>query len=175
MSKLQKLSKLARLLRVLTIGGMVLLPLAIIIGLATSPAKFATSQVYLDISPQVTQTQLWAAVALGLINVMIVLFILNGMRKLFTAYSTGEVLTDHCAVLIQRIGKGFVALAAANFLLDPLQMVLLTMANPPGQRSIAIGLNSDMIFFALSGGLIIVIGWAMREASDAAAENKAFV
>ncbi len=175
MSKLQKLSRLARLLRVLTIGGMVLLPLAIIIGLATSPATFATSQFDFDLSPQITQTQLWAAIALGLINVLIVLFILNGMRKLFDAYSKGDVLTDYCAVLIQRIGKGFVTLAAANFLLYPLQTLLLTMANPPGQRSITIGLNSDMIFFALSGGLIVVIGWAMREASDAAAENKAFV
>ncbi len=30
-------------------------------------------------------------------------------------------------------------------------------------------------FFALAAGLLIVIGWAMRDASDVAAENRAFV
>ena len=97
------------------------------------------------------------------------------MRKLFGAYVKGHVLTEASARLIQRIGQGFLALAIVPFVLRPVQSVLMTLANPPGERSITIGLDSDMIFFALSGGLIVVIGWAMREAADVAAENKSFV
>ncbi|PJI93074.1 hypothetical protein BC777_1942 [Yoonia maricola] len=175
MSKLHILSKRAGLLRWLTIIGMVLLPLAVALSLMTSPLTPATVQVDFPVSPDATQSQLQIALALGLLKLVILLFTLNAMRKLFTAYAAGEVLTDHCALLIQRIGQGFLALAAASFVLRPLQMLVLTMANPPGQRSIAIGVNSEIIFFALSGALIVIIGWAMREASDIATENKSFV
>ena len=175
MSEIHKVSKLARILRWLTVTGMVLLPLAIIIAVATGPLTPHTINVDFAVSPDATATQILVAVILGMVNPLILLLTLNEMRKLFGAYGKGEILTDHCARLIQRIGQGFVALAIATFVLRPIQMVLLTMANPPGERSVAIGLNSEMIFFALSGGLIIVIGWAMREASAAAAENRAFV
>ncbi|MEL7180263.1 MAG: hypothetical protein AAFN63_10560 [Pseudomonadota bacterium] len=175
MSKLHMLSKRASLLGWLTIAGMILLPLAVIINLVMSPLTPATVQVDFAVSPDATQTQLQIALALGLLKLVVLLFILNSMRKLFAAYAAGEVLTDHCALLIQRIGQGFLALAAATFLLRPLQMLVLTMANPPGQRSIAITLDSEIIFFALSGALIVIIGWAMREASDIATEHKSFV
>ncbi len=175
MSKLHMLSKRANLLRWLTMAGMILLPLAVIISLVMSPLTPATVQVDFAVSPDATQTQLMIALALGLLKLGILLFILNTMRKLFTAYAAGEVLTDHCALLIQRIGQGFLALAAATFLLHPLQMLVLTLANPPGQRSIAITVDSEIVFFALSGALIVIIGWAMREASDIATEHKSFI
>ncbi len=175
MSELHRVSKLARILEWLTVTGMVLLPLAIIIAVAAGPLTPQTINVDFAVSPDATATQILIAFGLGMINPLILLLTLNEMRKLFGAYRTGEILTDHCARLIQRIGQGFVALAIATFLLRPIQMVLLTMANPPGERSVAIGLNSEMIFFALSGGLIIVIGWAMREASNVASENRSFV
>ncbi|MFK7834988.1 MAG: hypothetical protein AB8B60_02100 [Sulfitobacter sp.] len=42
-------------------------------------------------------------------------------------------------------------------------------------EDIAVYLDSEMFFFAAAGGLIIITGWAMREASDLASENRAFV
>ncbi len=178
MSKLHKVSKWAGILHKLTIAAMVVLPVTILTGLVSTTSVLSL----LDMSwlryrslGNLVSGQVVGALALGLINPLILLFTLNQMRKLFAAYTRGEVLTDHCAWLIQRIGKGFLALAIATFLIRPMQILLLTMALPQGQRSIAIGLNSEMIFFAISGGLIIVIGWAMREASAAAEENRAFV
>ncbi|WP_341368235.1 hypothetical protein [Yoonia sp. BS5-3] len=175
MSKIQDVAKLAGILRGATIAAMVALPIAIIGGLLATPL---TPELYMDTvaaSPETSTAQLIAVVALNLISPFILLLTLNEMRILFEAYQRGEVLTDRSAKLIQRIGQGFLALAIIPFVLRPIQSVLLTWNNPPGGRSLAIGLDSDMLFFALSGGLIIVIGWAMREASVVASENKAFV
>jgi hypothetical protein len=178
MSKKHDVSKLAGILRGVTIAAMIVLPITIAGGLLTTPMiPEALSGAINDIvvSPDATRAQLITAVVLNLLSPLILLLTLNEMRKLFGAYAKGEILTDRCARLIQRIGQGFLALAIVPFLLRPVQSALLTLANPPGERSIAIGLDSEMIFFALSGGLIIVIGWAMREASEAASENRSFV
>ncbi|MEJ6404109.1 hypothetical protein [Yoonia sp. 2307UL14-13] len=175
MQNLHRVTKLAGILRWITIATMVALPTGITIGLLTTP--LTPDHWYIDqpVSPDVTRTQLAISLILGLISLAILMFTLDAMRKLFVAYHDGEVLTDHCARLIQRIGQGFLTLAATSFVIRPIQTVLLTFANPPGQRILAIGVNNEMIFFALSGGLIIVIGWAMGEAADAAAENRSFV
>lgn len=178
MSQLTRVSKWAAVLRGITIAAMVVLPVTIIGGLFNTPLVPEALNGTLDgvaVSPDATPGQLATVVALNLISPIILLLTLNEMRKLFGAYVDGQVLTESSAQMIQRIGQGFLALAIVPFVLRPIQTVLLTLANPPGERSLAVGLDSDMIFFALSGGLIMVIGWAMREASEAAAENKSFV
>ncbi|MEO0929128.1 MAG: hypothetical protein AAFY14_00560 [Pseudomonadota bacterium] len=175
MSKLHNVARLAAILRGVTIAAMVVLPITIAGGLLVTPLVPDMLDIDMPVSPDATRGQLLGAIVIGLANPLILLWTLNKMRRLFAAYTRGEILTDDCALLIQKIGQGFVALAIATFVLRPIQMVLLTMANPPGERSLTIGLNSEMLFFALSGGLIIIIGWAMREASAAAAENRSFV
>ncbi|MEJ8561837.1 DUF2975 domain-containing protein [Yoonia sp. GPGPB17] len=178
MSKLNQVSKWAAVLRGITIGAMVVLPVTITGGLLNTPLVPEALNGALNgvtASPDATRGQMMTVVALNLISPLILFLTLNEMRKLFGAYVKGHVLTEASARLIQRIGQGFLALAIVPFVLRPVQSALMTLANPPGERSIAIGLDNDMIFFALSGGLIVVIGWAMREASDVAAENKSFV
>lgn len=178
MTQLHHVSKWAAVLRGLTIAAMVVLPITIIGGLLSLPfVPDSLGDTVSGITPSadVSRTQMVLVVGLSLISPLILLHTLNEMRKLFDAYVAGDVLTEGSAKLILRIGQGFLALAIVPFLLRPIQSVLLTMANPPGQRSLAIGIDSDMLFFALAGGLITVIGWAMRAASEVAAENKAFV
>ena len=178
MSKLHHVSKWATVLRGITIAAMVVLPVTFTGGVLNSPVvpeALNSALNGVEASPDATRGQLMSVVALNLISPVILFLTLNEMRKLFGAYVKGHVLTEASARLIQRIGQGFLALAIVPFVLRPVQSVLMTLANPPGERSITIGLDSDMIFFALSGGLIVVIGWAMREAADVAAENKSFV
>lgn len=174
MPKLYHVSRWARILRGVTITAMVALPITITVGLLNT--SFMPDPINgITASPEATRGQIITIVALNLISAIILLLTLNEMRKLFGEYVKGHILTEASARFIQRIGTGFLALAIVPFVLRPVQTLLMTLANPPGERGIAIGLDSDMIFFALSGGLIVVIGWAMREASDVAAENKSFV
>lgn len=178
MSHIQRVTTLASILQGFTIAAMIGLPLAIISGLLTtplSPEVVAQSLPGISAAPDATMPQLVTVVALNLLSPLILLLALNQMRQLFGHYAKGEVLSHRCARRIQRIGQGLLALAILPLAVQPIQSVLLTLANPPGQRSVSVGINSEMLFFALAGGLIIVIGWAMREASDVAAENRTFV
>ncbi|MEO1640056.1 MAG: hypothetical protein AAFU41_12525 [Pseudomonadota bacterium] len=166
------MKKWAAILRGLTVAAIVVLPITIALGLAMALPSMLPATAQADAA---RGWQLSVAVLVGLLNPAILLWVLNQMRLLFDAYTKGAVLTADNAALIQRIGQGFLALACAPLFIQPVQTVLLTLSNPPGQRSLSIGVESDMVFFALSGGLIIVIGWAMKEASSVAAENRAFV
>ncbi|NSX53653.1 DUF2975 domain-containing protein [Parasulfitobacter algicola] len=178
MINLNNVQKWARNLEWLTMISLIVIPVAIAATLFTTPITPDMLDQRLEtfaVSPNISQPEMYIAVTLNLIPVIILLFTLNTMRQLFGLYRQGQILTDTCARLIQRIGQGFLALALAPFLLNPMLSYILSRANPSGERSISVSLNSDMFFFAIAGGLIIIIGWALREASDLAAENRAFV
>lgn len=129
----------------------------------------------LQIGDQITQAQMIASLAIGLVPMLIWVWTLNQMRHLFGGYKTGKVLTDRSAHLIQRIGSGFLGLAVVQVALVPIQSVLLTWSNSAGERAISVGVHSDTLGFFIAAGLMTVIGWAMRDACDAVAENKAFI
>jgi hypothetical protein len=178
MHHLNHVKKWARILEWATIIGLVTIPIAIIGALFSTPITLDTVAQKLEniaVSPATTPLQVYVAVGLNLIPPIILLFTLNRMRQLFGSYRQGQILTDQSALLIQRIGQGFLSLAVVPFVLQPILSVVLSFANPSGERSVSINLNSEMFFFAAAGGLIIIIGWAMREASDMASENRAFV
>ena len=129
----------------------------------------------LQIADQITEIQMFASLAVGLVPMLIWVWTLNQMRHLFGGYKVGDVLTDKSAQLIQRIGSGFLGLAVVQVVLVPIQSVLLTWSNPAGERALSVGIHSDTLGFFIAAGLMTVIGWAMRDASDAAAENRAFI
>ena len=58
-------------------------------------------------------------------------------------------------------------------LLPSLQTLVLSWQAP--QRLLTIALDDGTLGFALAAGLLTVIGWAIREAADAKAENEGFV
>jgi uncharacterized membrane protein len=60
-------------------------------------------------------------------------------------------------------------------LVPTLQIVVLSWHIGLGQRLLSIGIDSSTLGFLLSGGLLIVIGWVMREAAKAAEDAKGFV
>jgi hypothetical protein len=94
------------------------------------------------------------------------------MRGLFQRYMNGEVLTQPCAGHILRAGLGLISLAALLTLLPSLQILLLTLDNLNGTRVFSISIRGADIALALAGGLIVVVGWVMREAT---AEIEGFV
>ena len=53
--------------------------------------------------------------------------------------------------------------------------MLASLANPPGERVLTISLEGADLGQVLAGGLMVVIGWAMREAAVVAEENRGFI
>ena len=116
-----------------------------------------------------------AALLIGLLPFAVALWTVWQMRQLFGGYAQGQVFTQTAAQNILRIGWGAVIVALANILTHPVQAVLLTSANPPGEKLISVQFGSADIGFLLAGGLLLVIGWVLSAASDLAQDNAAII
>lgn len=142
---------------------------------ATSPEWMGGAWPMLPAGTALTGTKSTVVLALGALSLGPMIWVLWQMRGLFGLYAAGAALSDAAAAHIRRAGAGLAALALVQALLMPLQTLALTWDNGPGERSIALAITSEMLWLALSGGLLVVIGWAMSEAARQAEENRGFV
>ncbi|MEL6642886.1 MAG: hypothetical protein AAFQ79_03040 [Pseudomonadota bacterium] len=112
---------------------------------------------------------------IGALPAAAVIYVLVQMGRLFRSYAVGETLTRRCARAITRIGAGLLFMAAMGAVVRPLQILLASLDNPPGERVLAIGFGTMDLGLVLAGGLLLTIGWAMSDAVAAARENAEFV
>jgi hypothetical protein len=154
------------------------LPLFIIVHILRGwydPARLLEQYPVLPATAPVTpfQATLVAAVAVIATYPLVATFL--GMRRLFGRYRRGEILSDACATDILRIGQALFAVAAMTVIVPMLQIMILSWGLGQGQRLLSVGVDGSTLGFLLSGGLLIVIGWVMREAAQAAEDAKGFV
>ena len=162
----------------LTTLALIALPVAVAYGvLAVAPDTATLAQrfpgVLLPDPLSVGHAQV--AAAIGALPTLAALYVLWQMRRLFRCYRVGQTLSGDAARAILRIGVGILAVLILGVLAHSLQGLALTLGNPPGQRSLSVAVSSADLALALTGGLILVIGWVMREAVDVAEENRGFV
>ena len=178
MTNLVRLRRLAAVLGTATWAamGVVVLAAAWVLW-QTPPAPANAAALFPDhsVAQGVTAWQLWLALALSGGLLLVLLWTLDQMRRLFGVFARGEVLSLAAATRILSIGRGLVALAGLTILVGAAQSALLSMAAPPGQRLLAIGISQSEVGFLLAGGLMTLIGWAMAEAAAVAEENRGFV
>ena len=155
---------------------------AIAFATATALACAPLSVVAMAQSSEVTQLlaglgrmQITVLGALWALKPLVLMGAFWQMTRLFSHFKSGEVLTEVVAICIKRIGQCLLGAAVISFVTVPLQSLLISLNKTAGARSVSVAISSDMILFAMAGGLIIVIGWAMREAASVAQENRAFV
>ncbi|MEZ5713802.1 MAG: DUF2975 domain-containing protein [Paracoccaceae bacterium] len=115
------------------------------------------------------------AAGLSLLPALGALYALWQAQALFALYRGGETLSPAPARRIGRIGWGLLAAAGLGLAVRPAVAVALTAANPPGTRLLAVSFGSGDVGLGLAAGLMIVIGWVMREAAAVAEENRSFV
>lgn len=174
----ERVRRFAGYLYVAVIAVMGFVALGTVIGAITNTPTATTLQQnfpHLSVPAHIPQHLIYASFGAGLVPMLAWLWTLDQMRRLFGCYKTGAVLTNQSARFIQRIGVGCMAVALAQMVLIPIQSLILTYANPVGERAISVGLNSDMLGFLIVAGMMTVIGWAMGEAAAAANENKGFI
>ena len=123
----------------------------------------------------VSSWQMWGVFAARAVPGLAMLYTLWKMAGLFGAFRRGEVLSETSAGFVAQIGRGLVALAVLIILCGPVQTVMATLNNPPGSVSLEIGLSGLDIWFLIAGGLLVLIGYALREAVRVQTENRGFV
>lgn len=91
------------------------------------------------------------------------LFLLNWTR-LLGLYRQGRIFESENVECFERMGRWMLLLSAFDiFLSRPLYSVALTLSNPPGYRTLTIGLSSEDVPTLAFGAGLLVIGWVMRE------------
>lgn len=178
MPDLSRITRLAGWLYHIASASMVLLPLVVAVfawrGQA-DPSWLDQSFPALPSGTELTPAKSTQVIALGAIALVPITMALLQMRALFARYRRGEILTLPCARHIFRAGQALVLLAMAQLVILPLQVIALTADNPSGDRHIIINFSSETLWLLLSGGLLIVVGWVMVEATRAAEENAGFI
>lgn len=112
---------------------------------------------------------------LTLLPEIVALLALWQLWRLFDEYARGRALMPRAQQLLMRLAV--IVLAAA--LLRPLYRGVLSIAatidNPAGQRMLMLDLGTDDFSRVLLGLVLLAIAAVMREAVNAAQENRGFV
>jgi hypothetical protein len=95
--------------------------------------------------------------------------------KLFAAYERGQVFSSASIFLLRRLAASLLTLAFLNLVTRSLVSVVLSMNNPPGERTLTVTLSSNDVALLIFGGLLLVIAHIMIEASRLENEYKQIV
>ncbi|WP_224816809.1 DUF2975 domain-containing protein [Hasllibacter sp. MH4015] len=177
-SQISRVQRLARILHWACTLSLIVMPALLIYMIAIGDAgEAALRRSYADYAlPDVIPPAIVLTVrAIQVIGFAITLYILWQMRVLFGLYKSGEILSTRCAAVILRCGQALVTIGIFGVLSNTVIVLLLTLANETGDRTLAVQLSGGNAGFFLGGGLIVVIGWVMGEAVRIADENRAFV
>ena len=115
------------------------------------------------------------ALAVGLVPLALALWLLWLMRGLFGLCRDGRALSEEAARGVGRMGWALVALAVLGVVVPTLQTLIVTWDEGPGRRTLAIAFGSGEAGLVLAGGLMAVLGSAMREGAAAVRETAGFV
>ncbi len=116
-----------------------------------------------------------AGFAVSSVPLMVVFYLLHQAYEVFDAYRRGLVFTADAVRRIRRIGLSALALAVLRPATQTLLGLVLTAANPPGQRMLVIGVSVEDLMLAAFGGLIVAIGHVMGLANALAEDASQIV
>ena len=126
------------------------------------PAGFLQNLPVVPINPLPVQV-LAAGFLVSLLPLGVVVFGLLTLRRLFLLYEGGIIFSGANVHCFRRLGYAFIAWAVANLLYTPLLSVILTAANPPGEKALVLQFGSPHLATLITGGVVLLIAWVMDE------------
>ncbi|MEP0091441.1 MAG: DUF2975 domain-containing protein [Paracoccaceae bacterium] len=97
------------------------------------------------------------------------------LQSLFQLFRDDRALSYAAAERIRKVGIWLVIVAISKPIVLMVQVLILTMSNPPGERSLTLALSFSEFGFLIAGGLMVVIGRALVDATHAVEETRGFV
>ncbi len=116
----------------------------------------------------------WAA-GISLVPIALAIGFFVTVWRLFGEFRAGRALTLPAQRLLQQLAWLLLANVVAQPLVRTAMSVALTLANPPGQRHLVIGLGSNDYLGLIVALTLLAIATVMRQAVGAAEENRGFV
>jgi len=98
------------------------------------------------------------------IPMMVYLYILYTLIKLFSLYEKGEIFSIQPVRHIRNVGYALLATQMIEPFYEFAMGIVLTMHNPPGHRFASITMNQNNVGILLTALMVLLISWIMLEA-----------
>lgn len=165
MSDIERIKRASRRLRSFCAALMCFIPLAV--GLSwLFWDNIPLSQLNLPVAPNPNHPAVVFVLGflISMIPAGVMLYAVGVLRRLFGLYARGVIFDRRNVACYRALGWSALAWVAADFLSQPLHGLALTWFNPPGQRLLILGLNSNMLMAVFTGAAVLTIAWVMDEA-----------
>lgn len=103
------------------------------------------------------------ALGAGCFPLLVQLYILCSLIRLFKLYERGEIFSMNNARYIRNIGYALIATQLVDAVYQGLMGFILTWRNPPGHRFSSITLDHTNLGIILVALMVILISWIMLE------------
>ena len=170
-----RIPKLARLLRNVALLGLIGLIAWCLMSLVFLVAGFVVSSPD-DPSQPIFSFHVNLEVVLYTASVACSVYALEQLRRLFSCYGQGEIISHKTALHIRNAGAGMFWSAVLEIGRAPFVWLMVRVfSDPVTFAQVGGGLGRAEIGFLFAAGVLTVIGFAMSEAARMAEENRAFV
>jgi Protein of unknown function (DUF2975) len=128
-----------------------------------------------DIVGRPSDMMVWLAGVAALVPTILLALALWQARQLFRLYRERRIFDPTIPTILLHLGVLAAAAGAAGVLARTLVILFLTLGNPPGQRTVAIGIGTQDIMCLIVGLLLYAFAFVMKESRRIADENESFV
>lgn len=122
-----------------------------------------------------TWPALFAGIGISTAYLGLLAYALFRIAGIFRLITRGNWFETHLSKQMRRFGIALLIFGLSTPLLHTVMTVIVTIANPPGQRMLTVGINSNDYVIVLIGVLMIMLGHVMKEAEVLAKENREIV
>ena len=117
----------------------------------------------------------WIGMALTVPGLLLALWALLALWRLFGAYARGHFFDRDAQCNLRRFAWGLLLSAVCLPIQRAAAGVALTWGNPPGERMLVLGLGWHDYLGVLVGAVLLAIAWVQTVAAQLAEENAGFV
>lgn len=175
---LSRIQRVSRIMQALCSVILVAVPLALALLWINFETLAPLSEMLADIPFQpanLTWINLLLGFLVSLAGAAVVLYGVSRLRRLFMLYGRGQVFTHEAARCLRGFALAIMLYAAVSPIIGGLLSVVLTMANPPGERVLTISMSSNELALLFLGACLLVISWVMLESSRLADDSAQIV
>lgn len=155
--------------------------LIIIFYFTTDAVSAILDAVWAGLQPQVREDVAYSAgkklllQTLATISYFSLVLILLGAARVFSVFQTGKVFGPIAVRAVRFLGLMIFLFAAIQLVMPTLMVLGLTFDSGEDRRALTIAVNSMQVVLLLIGGVILIIGQILTQATDIALENEQFV
>ena len=170
------ISKLARRGQVIAIvSAMLILGYGLYLIAVPAEMEFLLKQAVPGIVTLPGKPVLFAAAIVAALPAVVLLYGLFLVWKLFGLAAKGKLYAGEGQALLTRLGWLAIIGALCGILVRAAVALLMTSANPPGQKMLVLGIDSGQILSLIVGVLFFVFARVLAEAAALARENQSFI